>query len=61
MIIKVMRNEILAEMKLSFEYFPLMEVLFIRQGMDSSQDEIGACAILGSQLDDELGGGPVQV
>lgn len=29
--------------------------------MDSSQDEIGACAILGAQLDDELGGGPVQV
>lgn len=32
-----------------------------RQGADSSQDEIGASAILGSQLDDELGGGPVQV
>ena len=29
--------------------------------MDSSQDEIGASAILGAQLDDELGGGPVQV
>lgn len=34
---------------------------FPRQGMDSSQDEIGASAILGAQLDDELGGGPVQV
>lgn len=32
-----------------------------RQGMDSSQDEIGASAILGAQLDEELGGGPVQV
>lgn len=29
--------------------------------MDSSQDEKGACAILGAQLDEELGGGPVQV
>lgn len=29
--------------------------------MDSSQDEIGASAILGAQLDEELGGGPVQV
>lgn len=35
--------------------------LFPRQGMDSSQDEIGASAILGAQLDEELGGGPVQV
>lgn len=32
-----------------------------RQGMDSSQDEIGASAILGAKLDEELGGGPVQV
>uniref|UniRef100_A0A669DGV6 Gelsolin n=1 Tax=Oreochromis niloticus TaxID=8128 RepID=A0A669DGV6_ORENI len=31
------------------------------QGADSSQDEIGASAILGAQLDEELGGGPVQV
>ena len=29
--------------------------------MDSSQDEIGASAILSAQLDEELGGGPVQV
>lgn len=35
--------------------------MFSRQGMDSSQDEIGASAILGAQLDEELGGGPVQV
>jgi hypothetical protein len=35
--------------------------VFLRQGSDSSQDEIGASAILGAQLDDELGGGPVQV
>lgn len=35
--------------------------LFSRQGTDSSQDEIGASAILGAQLDEELGGGPVQV
>lgn len=34
---------------------------FHRQGSDSSQDEIGASAILGAQLDEELGGGPVQV
>ncbi|XP_007575728.1 gelsolin a isoform X1 [Poecilia formosa] len=36
-------------------------IIYMWQGSDSSQDEIGACAILGSQLDDELGGGPVQV
>jgi hypothetical protein len=29
--------------------------------VDSSQDEIGASAILAAQLDDELGGGAVQV
>lgn len=29
--------------------------------MDSSQDEIGASSILTAQLDEELGGGPVQV
>lgn len=29
--------------------------------MDSSQDEIGASAILAAQLDEDLGGGPVQV
>uniref|UniRef100_A0A8C9YUV9 Gelsolin n=1 Tax=Sander lucioperca TaxID=283035 RepID=A0A8C9YUV9_SANLU len=35
--------------------------IYMWQGADSSRDEIGACAILGAQLDDELGGGPVQV
>uniref|UniRef100_A0AAY4C6W7 Gelsolin n=1 Tax=Denticeps clupeoides TaxID=299321 RepID=A0AAY4C6W7_9TELE len=37
------------------------QIIYIWQGMDSSQDEIGASAILAAQLDDELGGGPVQV
>lgn len=32
-----------------------------RQGAESSQDEEGASAILAVQLDDELGGGAVQV
>ncbi|XP_016894097.1 gelsolin a [Cynoglossus semilaevis] len=36
-------------------------IIYMWQGMDSSQDEIGASAILGAQLDEELGGGPVQV
>ncbi|XP_058472532.1 gelsolin-like isoform X2 [Solea solea] len=36
-------------------------IIYMWQGMDSSQDEIGASALLGAQLDDELGGGPVQV
>uniref|UniRef100_A0A673GV36 Gelsolin n=1 Tax=Sinocyclocheilus rhinocerous TaxID=307959 RepID=A0A673GV36_9TELE len=36
-------------------------IIYIWQGKDSSQDEIGASAILAAQLDDELGGGPVQV
>uniref|UniRef100_A0A669CQL8 Gelsolin n=1 Tax=Oreochromis niloticus TaxID=8128 RepID=A0A669CQL8_ORENI len=36
-------------------------VIYMWQGADSSQDEIGASAILGAQLDEELGGGPVQV
>ncbi|KAF3848827.1 hypothetical protein F7725_015324 [Dissostichus mawsoni] len=36
-------------------------IIYMWQGADSSTDEIGACAILGSQLDEELGGGPVQV
>ncbi|KAM6902714.1 LOW QUALITY PROTEIN: gelsolin-like [Xenentodon cancila] len=36
-------------------------IIYMWQGTDSSQDEIGASAILGAQLDDELGGGPVQV
>uniref|UniRef100_A0A8C5EL21 Gelsolin n=1 Tax=Gouania willdenowi TaxID=441366 RepID=A0A8C5EL21_GOUWI len=36
-------------------------IIYMWQGSDSSQDEIGASAILGAQLDEELGGGPVQV
>ncbi|KAG7498522.1 gelsolin isoform X2 [Solea senegalensis] len=36
-------------------------IIYMWQGMDSSQDEIGASALLAAQLDDELGGGPVQV
>ncbi|KAM8829132.1 gelsolin a isoform 2-T2 [Spinachia spinachia] len=36
-------------------------IIYMWQGADSSHDEIGASAILGSQLDEELGGGPVQV
>ncbi|KAJ8379724.1 hypothetical protein SKAU_G00005020 [Synaphobranchus kaupii] len=36
------------------------QILYMWQGMDSSQDETGASAILASQLDEELGGEPVQ-
>ncbi|XP_069743529.1 gelsolin a isoform X2 [Narcine bancroftii] len=36
-------------------------LIYFWQGNDSSQDEIGASAILTAQLDEELGGGPVQV
>uniref|UniRef100_A0AAY5KCW2 Gelsolin n=1 Tax=Esox lucius TaxID=8010 RepID=A0AAY5KCW2_ESOLU len=36
-------------------------IIYMWQGSDSSKDEVGASAILGVQLDDELGGGPVQV
>ncbi|XP_037121236.1 gelsolin a isoform X2 [Syngnathus acus] len=36
-------------------------IIYMWQGMDSSQDEIGTCALLTAQLDEELGGGPVQV
>lgn len=37
-------------------------LLFVyRQGEDSSQDEKGASSILATQVDEELGGGAVQV
>ncbi|XP_035514264.1 gelsolin b [Morone saxatilis] len=36
-------------------------IIYIWQGAESSQDEVGASAILAVQLDDELGGGAVQV
>ncbi|XP_067825870.1 gelsolin-like isoform X2 [Heptranchias perlo] len=36
-------------------------IIYYWLGSDSSQDEIGACAILTAQLDEELRGGPVQV
>ncbi|XP_041098671.1 gelsolin-like isoform X1 [Polyodon spathula] len=36
-------------------------LIYTWQGSDSSQDEIGASAILSAQLDEELGGGPVQI
>ncbi|KAG7218321.1 hypothetical protein INR49_020479 [Caranx melampygus] len=36
-------------------------IIYIWQGAESSQDEIGASAILAVQLDDDLGGGAVQV
>ncbi|XP_059849789.1 gelsolin a isoform X1 [Hypanus sabinus] len=35
-------------------------IIYFWQGNDSSQDEIGASAFLTAQLDEELGGGPVQ-
>ncbi|KAG9354505.1 hypothetical protein JZ751_001215 [Albula glossodonta] len=36
-------------------------IIYMWQGADSSQDEIGASAILATHLDEELDGGPVQV
>lgn len=36
-------------------------IIYIWQGAESSQDEVGASAILAVQVDDELGGGAVQV
>ncbi|XP_044051708.1 gelsolin-like isoform X2 [Siniperca chuatsi] len=36
-------------------------IVYMWQGAESSQDEVGASAILAVQLDDELGGGAVQV
>ncbi|KAG7269008.1 hypothetical protein CRUP_033500 [Coryphaenoides rupestris] len=37
------------------------QIIYIWQGAESSQDEVGASAILAVELDDELGGGAVQV
>ncbi|XP_072520552.1 gelsolin b [Salminus brasiliensis] len=37
------------------------QIIYIWQGEDSSQDEKGASSILAAQLDEELGGGAVQV
>ncbi|XP_027018717.2 gelsolin-like isoform X2 [Tachysurus fulvidraco] len=37
------------------------QIIYIWQGEDSSQDEKGASSILATQLDEELGGGAVQV
>ncbi|XP_070689510.1 gelsolin-like [Pempheris klunzingeri] len=37
------------------------QIIYMWQGAESSQDEVGASAILAVQLDDELGGGAVQV
>ena len=36
-------------------------MIYFWQGRDSSKDEIGASALLAKDLDDELGGFPVQV
>ncbi|XP_062929537.1 gelsolin-like isoform X2 [Mobula hypostoma] len=36
-------------------------IIYFWQGSDSSPDEVGASAILTAQLDEELGGGPVQI
>ncbi|XP_069799746.1 gelsolin isoform X2 [Dendropsophus ebraccatus] len=37
------------------------QIIYTWQGLDSSKDEITASAFLSAQLDEELGGGPVQV
>ncbi|XP_067868449.1 gelsolin-like [Heterodontus francisci] len=37
------------------------QIIYYWLGGDSSQDEMGAAAILTAQLDEEVGGGPVQV
>ncbi|XP_068559550.1 gelsolin-like isoform X2 [Cebidichthys violaceus] len=37
------------------------DIIYIWQGADSSQEEVGVSAILSIQLDEELGGGAVQV
>uniref|UniRef100_A0A8C9TME5 Gelsolin n=1 Tax=Scleropages formosus TaxID=113540 RepID=A0A8C9TME5_SCLFO len=37
------------------------QIIYIWQGLDSTQDEVGMSAILAAQLDEEMGGSPVQV
>ncbi|XP_063792030.1 gelsolin isoform X2 [Pseudophryne corroboree] len=37
------------------------QIIYTWQGLDSTKDEITASAFLSAQLDEELGGGPVQV
>ncbi|XP_030647090.1 gelsolin b [Chanos chanos] len=37
------------------------QIIYIWQGDDSSQDEVGASAILAAKLDEDVGGGAVQV
>lgn len=36
-------------------------IIYFWQGRDSSKDEIGASALLAKELDDSMGGAPVQV
>ena len=36
-------------------------IIYFWQGRDSTKDEIGASALLAKELDDSMGGAPVQV
>ena len=47
------------QLPLVVTFLYLLSVL--RQGAESTQDEVGASAILAVQVDDELGGSAVQV
>ena len=38
-----------------------VDIIYFWQGKDSTKDEIGASALLAKDLDDEMGGAPVQV